>query len=251
MFLAVVIVGAILLFRPKGEYPRPTSAFYVNDFADVFMMATRSTITREGERLYDMTLDETDGGAQLVFATFSVETTDEIAEYDKTELYREWKIGKDDMGALVILFFMEGDLVETQIEVGYRMEPFLTPSALGVIVDSTLYSSEWDGELDMAVVNLLYELLTRIYVDAYGYDSFNYDMETYREYLINYDGSDEYEITPMDLLVYLLSPYSSMGEKLTYGFLVAFVVLVGGGSLLGNRGAGGSSGGMGIFRRRH
>lgn len=251
LFLVAIVVGAILFFSSKGDYPRPTSAFYVNDFADVLMMATRSTITREGERLYDMTQDETDGGAQLVFATFAVDSSEEIAEYDKTEIYRQWKIGKDDMGALVLLFFIDGVLEETQIEVGYRMETYLTPTFLGQAVDSTLYSSEWVDQLDMAVANLLYVLLERIYVDAYGYDSFNYDMDTYYDYLINYDGSSDYDITPMDLIVYLLSPFSSSGDKWLFGLLAAFVILYGGGSVLGNRGAGGSSGGMGIFRRRH
>ena len=39
----------------KDEYPRPTNQYYVNDYANILYQATRSSITREGERLYDVT----------------------------------------------------------------------------------------------------------------------------------------------------------------------------------------------------
>ena len=98
----------------KDEYPRPTDAYYINDFANILYEATRDSIRREGERLYDWTQDETDGGSQLVIATFEVETLDEVANYDKTDLYRQWRIGDDDMGILVILFFVP--FVEDEID---------------------------------------------------------------------------------------------------------------------------------------
>ncbi|HCB66155.1 MAG TPA: hypothetical protein DEP70_01060, partial [Acholeplasmataceae bacterium] len=65
-----LILFVLLLFVlsacQKDEYPRPTNAYYINDFANILYEATRDSIRREGERLYDLSQDETDGGSQLV-----------------------------------------------------------------------------------------------------------------------------------------------------------------------------------------
>jgi len=255
-----LILFVLLLFVlsacQKDEYPRPTNAYYINDFANILYQATRDSIRREGERLYDLSQDETDGGSQLVIATFEVETANDVANYDKTDLYRQWRIGDDDMGVLVILFFVPFvedeitylELVETQIEVGYRMEQYLTPSQLGVIVDSTLYSDE-DYELDIAVMHMVYELLSAIYTDIYDYESFDYDLEVFEQYLIdNPDTSSDDEVS-MGWIIFLISPYATWGERLSTVLPFLFFLLLGGG-IIKNVGGGGSSGGMGIFRRR-
>ncbi len=144
-------------------------------------------------------------------------------------------------------------LKETQVEVGYRMEQYLTPAELGSIVDNTLYSDEWAfDELDISVMHMVYELLSVIYTEAYGYESFNYDMEVYREYLINNpDVADDDSHLPLSFILYLLSPFASSSDRLSaILYVVIFLVLGGGGLAVKNKGGGGSSGGMGIFRRR-
>lgn len=259
VFITIGLLSIVLFACQKNDYPRPTRSFYVNDFASILDEATRSSITREGERLYELSKDETDGGAQLVIATFEVENEADIANYDKTEIFREWGIGDNDMGLLVILFFspytvddvLYLELVESQIEVGYRMEQYLTPTTLGNIVDHTLYSDEWDY-LDMAVMHMVYELLSEIYVDIYEYESFDYDMEVYQEYLDSYISTGDSEVIPMSFLLYLFSPFSSSSDRFTAILgVILFIVVGGGGTLFArNRGGGGSSGGMGIFRRR-
>ena len=255
-----LILFVLLLFVlsacQKDEYPRPTNAYYINDFANILYEATRDSIRREGERLYDLSQDETDGGSQLVIATFEVETVDDIANYDKTDLYRQWRIGDDDMGVLVILFFVPFvedeitylELVETQVEVGYRMEQYLTPSQLGVIIDSTLYSDE-DYELDIAVMHMVYELLSAIYIDIYDYVSFDYDLEVFEQYLIDNPDTSSSDEIPMGWIIFLISPYATWGERLSTVLPFLFFLLLGGG-IIKNVGGGGSSGGMGIFRRR-
>lgn len=261
VFLVMISGLLLILFGcVKHDYPRPTNQYYINDYANILYQATRSSITREGERLYEVTKDEVDGGAQIVLATFVVENLTEIANYDKTEIFRQWEIGKNDMGLLVILFFTEETvdeidylvLAETQIEVGYRMEQYLTPSQLGTIVDNTLYAQEWEEELDMGVMNMFYELISAIYIECYGYESFNYDMEVYREYLIdNPDVAGDDSHIPLGWLIYLFSPFSSSADRLSAIIPVLFFILIGGGGVaVKNRGGGGSSGGMGIFRRR-
>jgi len=255
-----LILFVLLLFVlsacQKDEYPRPTNAYYINDFANILYEATRDSIRREGERLYDLSQDETDGGSQLVIATFEVETVDDIANYDKTDLYRQWRIGDDDMGVLVILFFVPFvedeitylELVETQVEVGYRMEQYLTPSQLGIIIDSTLYSDE-DYELDIGVMHMVYELLSAIYIDIYDYESFDYDLEVFEQYLIDNPDTSSSDEIPMGWIIYLISPYATWGERLSTVLPFLFFLLLGGG-IVKNVGGGGSSGGMGIFRRR-
>jgi len=254
LFLGLIGVIYLLAF-PKTKYPRPTTDYYVNDYANALMMASRRTITIEGERLFEYTEDEEDGGAQIVFATFMIDDLSEISEYDKTELFRQWKIGKNDMGLLIILFFSEDEegflvLEETQVEVGYRMEQYLAPSQIGAILDNTLYSDEYDWLLDMGVIHLLYELLSEIYVNIYGYASFNYDMDDYYDYLISYVPDVDDDLDPMNLIVYLLSPHSTLFEKILSVLPIALVILYGTGYGVISKAGGGSSGGHGVFKRR-
>ena len=249
----------ILFGCAKNEYPRPTNQYYVNDYANILYQATRSSITREGERLYEVSQDEVDGGAQIVVATFVVDNLSNIANYDKTEIFRQWEIGKNDMGLLILLFFTEETideidylvLAETQIEVGYRMEQYLTPAELGRIVDETLLSETYEDDLDMSVMYMVFELLQTIYLDCYGYEV-DYDMDAFEEYLINHpDVSGDDSHLPLGFIFYLMSPFANSSDRLgAIISVIIFVVLGGGGLIVKNKGGGGSSGGMGIFRRR-
>ena len=260
--ILMIMVSSLLLILfgcKKNEYPRPTNQYYVNDYANILYQATRKSITRRGETLYEFSKDEKDGGAQLVLATFVVEDISEIANYDKTEIFRQWEIGKNDMGLLILLFFTEETideidylvLAETQIEVGYRMEQYLTPAELGRIVDETLLSETYEDDLDMSVMYMVFELLQTIYLDCYGYEV-DYDMDAFEEYLINHpDVSGDDSHLPLGFIFYLMSPFANSSDRLgAIISVIIFVVLGGGGLIVKNKGGGGSSGGMGIFRRR-
>jgi uncharacterized protein len=254
LLLAIVFFFVSYIVN-KSDYPRPTDAFYVNDFANALMGATKDSIRREGERLYDVSQDEVDGGAQVVFATFLVDSIEEISGYDKTDIYREWAIGDDDMGALVILFFTQGTdeliLEEVQIEVGYRMEPYLTPTVLGQAVDNSIYNEEYNWLLDIAVMKLEYEILSEIYIDAYNYESFDYDMDVFYDYLLTYTPSGEISDTSANIFLYLTSSNTPFFKKLTIVLPYIFIAMFGGSvAFIGNRGGGGSSGGMGLRRKR-
>jgi uncharacterized protein len=239
----------------KNKYPDPTDEFYVNDFAYALHPYTQKAIVNEGERLFEETKDiEEIGGLQMVFATFVVETTDDIASYDATEIFRQWEIGKNDMGVLVLMFFTEGIedgisylyLEETRLEVGYRMEQYLPAGIQGELLDSTIYGNQYD-DLDMKVAHLLYELMKLSYEQVYSayYDSFTYDLETFKESM------DEYVYVEEDTgwLGMLLYWFSGRSSSWFLWVLIGFVVLGGGLKLRKNRGGGGSSGGYGIFRR--
>lgn len=252
--LALLLVFTLSSCKIK-EYPNPTKEYYVNDFAHAFHPITKKAIVLEGEGLYADTKDiEGIGGVQIVFATFIIENLDDIANYDRTDIFRQWKIGKNDMGILVLMFFTEGEedginyvyLEETQIEVGDNMESFFSGGLQGQMLDKTIYSDDYD-DLDSKVAYLLYELLTFVYEDIYSeyYSSFTYDMEYFQDSMENYipESSD----TGLFFwLLYLFSGTNWVWFVLgTFGFMFIFK-----GVIFRNRGGGGSSSGYGIFRRR-
>lgn len=251
LFLILLVIS---YFVGRSDYPHPTEAYYINDYADALSQAARNTIMREGERLFYASEDENDGGAQVVFATFTVNSMDDVSSYFKTDLYRYWKIGTDDMGVLVLLFFTQDEttneltLIETQIELGYRMEQYLTPGELGNMVDSSIYNEDYNWYLDMAVVDLLYQILEGVYVNAYGYESFSYDMDVYYDYLLDYESDHYIPSEPLSSFDYLFSSYISSGDR--FFILLPYILAsIFGGATIVRLGAGGLSGGGGIFRR--
>lgn len=255
--LKIIVISFLLvtLFAcQKSEIPQPTDEFYVNDFANQWIPATENTIYGEGKRLFETTEGVGDGGTQIVFASFLVDNISDISNYDKTDIYRAWEIGENDMGILVLFFYQKdpiekdlATLIEIQVEVGYRMEQYVTPGQLVALTDSTLNNPLWEDQEEMAIAHFLYEILTLVYVDIYDYESFNYDMDQYQLYLETYDDTSD---TFIDILlsILLLSDSNSLVSILiTAGFLL----FIGGSfSWVKHRGAGGSSGGAGIFRRK-
>lgn len=263
-FLGFCSLFIILLLIITGcsnrDYQRPTKAFYVNDFAESFSPALKRNIVQKGEALYDLSKDDKDnGGAQIVFASFTVKDETEIASwnYNKTELFREWKIGKNDMGLLVIFFFLEEekeDIIYKEFvepvafEVGYRMSQYLTAIRLGNILDSI----NFEDDFEMGVTHLLHELLSVICLKAYDFDEFDsWEVASpgYQEYFETYVEEDVIGDVSMNLLYYLFSSHSSLTDKLL-AFIPSILILVSSGGLIINKGMGGSSGGAGLFRRR-
>jgi uncharacterized protein len=241
------------------KYPRPSNLYYVNDYAEVLAPGLIDAIVFYGENMYEDTKGEGDGRSQIVVGTFLIENDLDIAEYDKTELYREWKIGENDMGVLVLLFFRNvqydgytmPEIREVQIEIGTRMEQYLIPAEAGRIVDQTLLTyDQWD--YDVGIMHLYLELCATVYRDAYPdvFYEFEYDVDEHREYIESHTGGSAGDASlPMTLILYLLSPNIPFAGKLVYVLFGAFFLLISGGVVY-NVGGGGSSGGAGIFRRR-
>jgi uncharacterized protein len=253
IYLIVISFFLVTLFAcQKDETLNPTKEFYVNDFADAWSPATKNTILGESERLFDETEGIGEGGTQLVFTSILVENIEDIRTYDKTEIYRDWEIGENDMGILVLFFYQNDEssqtLREIQIEVGYRMEQFITPGKLIALTDNTINNPVYVDQEPMAIAHFLYEILTLIYVDIYDYESFNYDMDQYQVYLETYE---ENEDDPLIALLIALFISSDNDSWLTILITIGIVALLGGSfSFARHKGAGGSSGGAGIFRRK-
>lgn len=246
-----VVIAAIFIFRSQAKYPRPTREFYVNDYAEQLSDAAEAMIIFEATQMYEISQDYDDGGTQVVIATFSVESESEILEkYDPTEIYRQWGIGKRDMGALILLYFVGEDEVIGRIEPGYRMEPTLLPEEQDRYIAEAL-----DGEADISrgAVHLLYLVLSDIYGEVYELeyeDPIDDKMEEYDFFALDYVPSDsDYSSLQMSYLMYLFSPFSSWGLRISSGIMALILFGLGGG-FVRVVGAGGRSGGFGIFRRR-
>lgn len=275
---AILVVGcfvALIVFGVRScsshEYPLPSEAYYVSDYAGVLHPATSEFIVNESEALYESTQGIDDiGGTQIVFATFEVESVGDIAEYDKNDLFREWEIGKNDMGVLVILFFTseEVDEIKTfnlrqmQIEVGDSQLSFYTPTLLNHIYGNTLethfppdsvgYAYDWD--LALGVGSLMNELLNVAYGDIY-HDPDNvipqseFDPWFRDDYLENYTYSSDLNTTDeISLLAYFLSFGGWSADKTLFWAFAALTILAGGFGML--KAGGGSSSGGGLFKRR-
>lgn len=250
IFYIFIGLTFVLLLSSCKDKIKPTKEFYVNDFANAWLEASKSTILRENTRLYDYTKDTDLGGTQIVFTSFLVESFDDIANYDRTELYRDFKIGGNDMGILVLFFYKESEnyleLIQVEYELGYRMEQFIPVGKMNDIINETLIDPLYYSPA-MALAHYLYELLTIIYVDIYEYSSFNYDMDNYALYLENYtyDGNQGVISTVLALF----------GEgRISFTVLVSFLLIVifgGSFTIIKNKGAGGRSGGAGSFRRKN
>lgn len=250
-------------------YPRPSEAFYVSDFADMFGPRLENFLIGESEDLYQRYKDEPEiGGMQIVFATFTLESEAELGNYDKTALFNEWQIGKNGMGILVALFFTPLDvqdddlysLTDIQVETGNKVAEYLATLGLSRLLDATIdhhlphgtATYSYDYDLGMGVASFMNELLNVAYGDIYGNAGLVVPQEEfeiwYEEYFDNYSGSTSFNTSSsMTIFSYFFSSYGSVFDKLLFGtFIVAFSLFSG--TII--KGAGGSSFGAGIFRHR-
>lgn len=255
----VVLFICFLTACSKDTLPRPSSDFYVSDYANSLMIETRAEIIEESAYLYEATKDiKTIGGAQVVVATILVNDLDEARAYDTTSLFRSWKIGKNDMGVLITVFYSEyveneityTEFVDVVFEAGYRLEAYFVPGSIASLREATFYTGEYSYFTDVALLEFYYTILNIIYVDVYQMEGFEFDMDyIYEQLTDDYIPDINNSSSQISILYYLFSPYSNFLEKLL--LILAFLFVFGGGGLFiaKHKGAGGSSGGF-IIRRR-
>ncbi len=257
VILVLLAAGIIFLVGrcSQEEYPRPTDAYYLNDFADALSGAAELYIVNEGEELYADTEDLEDGGAQIVVATFLLEAGETPADYDRTELFRQWKIGKNDMGILLMLLYEESEtgpiLVEAQIEAGYHVEGYPFAYDLNQYLDDAdLFAPDLGAfETEKRIMEVYFRILEGVYHDVYN-TNLIWDLDDYDvDYEVYYSDSMYDADVPMNFFLSLLSPYADLGSILGY-LLVGIVCFGVAGGFVKNLGGGGSSGGFGFRRRR-
>lgn len=143
----LIVLFCILLFSSceedyvKSSYnmqvKEQTSAFYVNDFANVLDSNQEELILGNA---IDMDLEYS--GVQIVITTVNslsetiIESKTESRNFSidevATSMFNQYGIGKDDMGVLVLLSISDREI---RIELGRKMQTYITDSVATKILD--------------------------------------------------------------------------------------------------------------------
>jgi len=113
VLLVVLFIFSLPVFAAV-EYPKPTDAFFVNDFANVLGESTERDIAALGKEL------ESKSGAQVVLVTISTLDGEDIDSY-ANELFNRWGIGQKDKDNGILILNAVGERL-LRIEVGYGLE---------------------------------------------------------------------------------------------------------------------------------
>ena len=250
----------------KNQYPNASNAFYINDYARVLTAEVKDYILSYSSQLYEITQDKGDGATPVVVATFLIDNEEEMNTYRREEIYNQWGIGENDMGLLILLYYIdvpyEGytlpEFTKFEVAIGSRMIQYINEIDLGISMYDTIFPLYDDEELGL--IHYYFEALKRIMLDAYPgeFELFDYQDELdsilelfeYEEYTFDSMGARPHsyleDLLDANGLGFLLGGSST-------AFLIGLAILFlggAGGMFFRNRGAGGRSGGGGIFRRR-
>lgn len=174
--MVVLLVGCN---KTKYTYYKPTKEFYINDYAKVFLRFAKWDIYTNGKSLYETSIEDdkvpkTIEGAQIVVLT-AKENDDPLFS---NIIFNEWKIGKNDMGILIILLFDDADnLVSVTVELGLMMMTYLSMIEVDEMLDDYLFNSYWDGDFEIGLLVLYHELIGFVYTEIYDYNSYTYDLD--------------------------------------------------------------------------
>ena len=123
LFLLILIPVKVFAFDTVNQ----TSAFYVNDYANILSHETEDYIIDHSKSLYNKT------GAQIVVVTVPSLDGVSIEEY-ATSLFRKFGIGeKSENNGLLLLLYLDERLM--RVEVGYGLEGLLPDGKTGRFQD--------------------------------------------------------------------------------------------------------------------
>lgn len=128
LIIFLILLSAKSSIFAKTETVKPTSDFYVNDYAGVLTEETKNYIIKTNAELQQKT------GAQIVVVTIKNLENISIEEY-ATTLFRNFGIGDAQKNNGVLLLCSTGDR-KFRIEVGYGLEGTLTDGKTGRIQDT-------------------------------------------------------------------------------------------------------------------
>lgn len=128
LIIFLILLPAKSSIFAKTETVKPTSNFYVNDYAGVLTEETKNYIIKTNAELQQKT------GAQIVVVTIKSLENTSIEEY-ATTLFRNFGIGDAQKNNGVLLLCSTGDR-KFRIEVGYGLEGTLTDGKTGRIQDT-------------------------------------------------------------------------------------------------------------------
>lgn len=188
IYAALCAVFALLIVLTTtafaADLPKPTSNFFVNDFANVISDADEKKMQKQGEALYEKC------GAQVVVVTIKSLNGADLESYS-LELARSWGIGseKNDDGVLLLLAVEER---KVRIEVGYGLEGALPDSKTGRILDTYGIDSFKKDDFSTGLANVYDSLINEVSIEkgidpADGYNPVDDDYTlTTKEKLITY-----------------------------------------------------------------
>ena len=162
--LAACLLSSLVLLHggtaaAASAYPSPTSAFFVNDFADVVTAKDEQIMCAVGQALDRKTT------AQVVLCT--VETLDGKAlETYSLELGREWGIGSKEKNNGVLILFAEQER-KLRVEVGYGLEGDLPDGKTGRLMDVYAMDLLREDRFSEGLTALYQALVNEVYL-AYG-----------------------------------------------------------------------------------
>lgn len=165
----VAFITLILLLVCNAVYaadiPAPSSAFYVNDTANVISEQTEKIIIDKNAALYEKT------GAQIVVVTVEYTDTASIADY-AYELFNEYGIGSSgkNNGLLLLLSIGDDDYYALQ---GSGLERTLSSGTLSYLLYEYLEpyfaQQEYDAGV-LSVFNAFYDEMLAIYDTTIDYE---------------------------------------------------------------------------------
>lgn len=158
--LALMIICACAVWvRAEQTYPKPTTAFFVNDFAGVLDSGDSEQMQKSGEQLYEKTT------AQVVVVTVSDMGGKDIESYS-IGLARQWGIGSKEKnnGVLLLLALSQR---EVRIEVGSGLEGALNDAKTGRIIDRYGMDALRENRFSEGLAAIYDALVNEVYLE-YG-----------------------------------------------------------------------------------
>lgn len=137
----------------KIKVEQPTSDFYVNDFANIISDENK---TKMQDRAVE--LDKEYDGIQVVVTTVKSLNNYTVDEYAHA-MYNQYGIGKDDMGALILLSTGERQI---RLETGGKMDAYIPGSVSGRLIDENALSYLKEDKFDEGLENLQKALIEYI-----------------------------------------------------------------------------------------
>ena len=161
LFALLVIVQLSTVAFAKTGIPAATSDFYVNDFAGVFTSEEKQQLMEKAVSLADNY-----NGIQVVITTVKSLDGQSVEDY-AFDMYNQYKIGKDDMGVLILL--STGDR-QIRVQTGRAMEAYINDSKAGRFMDKYaipyLKENKFNEGLISLQENLINEIITMVESEA-------------------------------------------------------------------------------------
>lgn len=174
MKILISMVILINIFSIKAlAIVKPTSDFYVNDYANLLDTDTENYIIHMNQELYDKT------GAQIVVVTVPNLGEDSLEEY-ATKLFRSFGIGDKtkNNGVLLLLALEERQF---RVEVGYGLEGRLNDAKTGRIQDKYiipyLKNNYWKDGIRNGFNAVLQEVLEEYNISIENVETVNREVD--------------------------------------------------------------------------